>query len=91
MSEVSFRFGEKNFRADILVYGRDNQPLAVVECKRPDVKLSEETSQQALRYTSVLSVRWIFLTSGVETKIYQRNTETGVFQPVSDLPVYQQM
>jgi len=39
MSEVPFNFGDKQFRADVLVYGRDTAPVAVVECKQPDVKL----------------------------------------------------
>jgi len=87
MSEVAFRFGDKSYRADILVYGKDNKPLAIVECKRPDVKLTDEVAQQALRYTSVLSVQWIFLTSGVETLIFRRDPATGVFQPTGDIPL----
>ena len=30
MSEVGFKFGDKPYRADIVVYGRDAAPLAVV-------------------------------------------------------------
>ena len=40
MSEVAMKFGGKDFRADILVYGRDTAPLMVVECKREDVPMS---------------------------------------------------
>ena len=36
MSEASFRYGGKKYRADIVVWNRDASPLAVVECKRPD-------------------------------------------------------
>ena len=49
MSEVAMKFGGKDFRADILVYGRDTAPLMVVECKREDVPMSREVLEQALR------------------------------------------
>ena len=59
MSEVGFKFGAKPWRADIVVYGRDGTPLMVVECKRPGVALSPEVVEQAMRYNSVLSVRFL--------------------------------
>ena len=55
MSEVAMKFGGKDFRADILVYGRDTAPLMVVECKREDVTMSREVLEQALRYNLVLN------------------------------------
>lgn|GEM_PF-726205 len=72
MSETGFKLGEKAFRADILVYGRDGRPLAVVECKRPEVPLDAEVVRQAMRYDAVLDVRCIILTNGTSTKIYNR-------------------
>ena len=57
MSEVSMKFGQKPFRADILVYGRDTAPLMVVECKREDVQMSREVLEQALKYNLVLGVK----------------------------------
>ena len=37
-SEVPLEFGQKKFRADIVIYDRALKPLAVVECKRPEVE-----------------------------------------------------
>lgn len=89
MSEVGFKFGDKAFRADILVYRRDTSALAVVECKRPDVRLSEEVIRQALRYNSALDVSWIILTNGTETRIYRRGTDS--FIPCDHIPDYEEM
>ena len=66
-SEVEFRLGEKSLRADILVYGRDAAPLAVVECKRPDVELTADVLMQVVRYNMVLNVSYIFVTNGKKT------------------------
>ena len=77
MSEVSMRFGEKPFRADILVYGRDTSPLMVVECKREDVEMGREVLEQALRYNLVLGVKYIVITNGLRTFGFRRKGMVG--------------
>lgn len=74
-SEVGFRLGEKRFRADIVVYGRDAMPVAVVECKRPDVQLDNSVLDQTVRYNMVLNVRFIFITNGTKTFVCRRADE----------------
>ena len=59
MSEAGFKLGDKQFRADILVYDRQACPLMVVECKRPEVELTQEVLDQAIRYNMVLNVKYI--------------------------------
>ena len=76
MSEVAMKFGGKDFRADILVYGRDTAPLMVVECKREDVQMSREVLEQALRYNLVLNVKYVVITNGLKTFGFVRDGET---------------
>ena len=89
MSEVGFRFGGKPYRADIVVYGRDAAPLAVVECKRPEVELSPAVLEQALRYNSVLDVRFLAVTNGKKTYLYRLEGER--FVTCERLPGYEEM
>lgn len=77
MSEVGFRFGSKPYRADIIVYDRKAHPLAVVECKRPEVTLDETVLEQAVRYNMVLDVRYIIITNGHKTFICRGEIEDG--------------
>lgn len=89
MSEAGFRLGDKQFRADIIVYGRDAQPLAVVECKRPEVELTKGVLDQAVRYNMVLDVKYIIITNGRRTYICQRKGERFSF--MDSVPVYNEM
>ena len=89
MSEVGFCLGGKQFRADILVYDRKAQPLAVVECKRPEVELTAEVLDQALRYNMVLNVKYIIITNGTKTFIAKR--QEGRFEFMNSVPSYNQM
>ena len=89
MTEVGFKWGGKQYRADVLAYDRQGRPLAVVECKRPDVDLGPAVAEQAMRYNTVLDVRWIFLTNGTTTMVFRR--EGGSFVPHGALPGYEEM
>lgn len=89
MSEVGFKLGGKQFRADILVYDRKAQPLAVVECKRPEVDLSAEVLDQAIRYNMVLNVKYIMITNGTATYIAGKEGERFVF--LNRVPSYNEM
>lgn len=88
-SEVQLKSGNKSQRADLVVFGRDGSPVAVVECKRPEVSISEEVALQALRYHSVLGVGFICLTNGKSTYVYKR--EGNAFVPFERIPSYTEM
>lgn len=86
MSEATLSYGGKAWRADIVVYRRNMSPAMVVECKRPDVELTREVLEQALRYNLVLDVNWIVITNGKKTLVFARNLND--FTRMDRLPVY---
>lgn len=93
MSEAGFRLGDKQFRADIIVYDRHAAPLMVVECKRPQVDLTEEVLSQAIRYNMVLNVKFIVITNGMKTFICHKEMKDGKLQyvPSASIPLYTEM
>jgi len=89
MSEVGFRLGEKQFRADIIIYDRKALPLAVVECKRPEVVIDQDVLDQAVRYNMVLNVKYMIITNGTRTFICRK--EGNGYSFISDVPDYNEM
>ena len=89
MSEAGFKLGGKQFRADILVYDRVARPLAVVECKRPEVELTQEVLDQAVRYNMVLDVKYMIITNGTKTYILKREESGSKF--IDSAPQYNDM
>ena len=89
MSEAGFKLGGKQFRADIIVYDRNVQPLMVVECKRPEVELTQDVLDQAIRYNMVLDVRYMIITNGTRTFICRRQGEDFTF--MDTVPTYNEM
>ena len=72
-SEVSFRHGAKDYRADILVYDRSARVIMIVECKRPEVELDQEVVDQAIRYNNELDVKYMAVTNGHKTFMFKRS------------------
>lgn len=93
MSEAGFKLGEKQFRADILIYDRKAAPIAVVECKRPEVELTREVLDQAIRYNMVLKVKYIIITNGTRTVICHKVVKDGTltYEFMSKVPDYNEM
>ena len=89
MSEVPIRFGDKDYRADIVAYGRDASPLMIVECKQPSVAIDQKVLDQAIRYNNVLNVKYIAITNGVKTFIFTKVGEK--FEFMEKAPLWDEM
>ncbi len=70
-------------RADVVVLSRDAQPLILVECKAPQVAISQSVLDQAVRYNSILGARYVILTNGVVHHLYRFDIEDGSYSPLS--------
>jgi hypothetical protein len=73
-------------RFDVLVYDARHQPWMMVECKAPEVPLSEDVLQQALRYNMALPVDYIIITNGNTTLGWKK--EGDGLQLIGELPAY---
>jgi hypothetical protein len=54
-------------RFDIVVYDRDHKPWMLVECKSPDVPVSESTLRQLLQYQQTMQCHYWVLSNGPQT------------------------
>lgn len=63
--EAGLKLFKTRKRTDLVVYGRLGKPLMIVECKAPDVKISEEVFDQIVRYNFSLRVPYLTVTNGL--------------------------
>lgn len=87
--EYSLKVNGLDKRADAVVFGAEGQPLMVVECKAPSVTLTDVVLEQALRYHSALSTKYLLLTNSTTTYCYRAFGST--LQPLDHLPTYKEM
>lgn len=64
--EKEIRLVSLKKRCDIVIY-KNSRPWMIVECKEPEIQLTEKVLDQILTYNMVLQVPYLVLTNGVQT------------------------
>jgi hypothetical protein len=75
-------------RSDIVVFDRDAKPWMLIECKSPDLKLSESTLRQASAYNATLKAKYLTVTNGLIHFCSETNWELGTTRLLQGLPEY---
>ena len=84
--EKEIKVGELKKRCDIVVYNRSAMPWMIIECKEMNVKLSDKTLDQILRYHIALPANYLIITNGSYSLGYKK--EKGQFFQIDDFPVF---
>ena len=77
-NEVEINLNDTRKRCDTIVYGRELEPLVIVEYKAPDVEITQDTFDQIARYNMKLKAKYLIVSNGVRHYTcvldYARNT-----------------
>jgi hypothetical protein len=65
--EKQVKYGSLVKRYDIIVHNRQQQPWLLVECKAPEIAISQSTVQQLLQYHSQIPCPYWLLSNGIES------------------------
>lgn len=86
MSEYTISYNKRSFRSDIVCFDRQMNPLVIVECKAPSVKLDNGVIEQITRYNMALSVKCLVITNGVATFVFGFDEEQHRYVSLEDIP-----
>jgi hypothetical protein len=91
-SRISIEFplndGEKNRRCDAVIFDKTLKPQAIIECKKPDVKISQSTFNQIGRYNILLKVKYLIITNGFEHYFCKIDHKDQTFKFYESIPDY---
>lgn len=73
-------------RADLIVYNRTGCPLLVAEFKAPEVKISQQTFDQVVRYNMQLKVPFLIVSNGLEHYCCRINYDDNTYVFLQDIP-----
>jgi hypothetical protein len=73
-------------RADIVIYDVQASPRMIVECKAPQVGLTRQVLEQAVRYNLVMRVPYILITNGLEHYCYRYDAEGNRLDTLDEIP-----
>mgnify|MGYP003402589949 FL=1 len=75
-------------RYDIVVFNSDGSIFLIVECKQPDVPISQNTFDQIARYNFTLKAEFLMVTNGLNHYFCQMNFEKEQYTFLKELPTY---
>lgn len=84
--EGAITFNGLTRRCDIVVFSTDGSPMMIVECKEPNVKLTQKVCDQACRYNTVLRVPYLMLVNGHSIIMLKVDFDTGLLTQLTDIP-----
>jgi len=87
--ETSFRLHGMLRRADILVHDRTGEPVLIVECKAPEVKISQEVFDQVINYNFSYGVRYLVVSNGITHFAGRIDSTARSFELLGSIPDYE--
>jgi type I site-specific restriction endonuclease len=73
-------------RADLVVFDRSGNPVLVAEFKAPEVKISQQTFDQIVRYNMQLKVKFLIVSNGLEHYCCSINYTENSFAYLAEIP-----
>jgi hypothetical protein len=90
--EQSLKLGDLHRRCDVLVYDAPMQgPLLLVECKAPQVALSNAVFEQAAQYNRHFRLPYLLITNGLDFACAQIDFERESFMLLPEIPSYENL
>ena len=89
--EVLFRLNKLKRIVDILVHTRTGEPVLIVECKSPDVKIDEKVFEQIATYNMKYKVPYLVVTNGLHHYCCKMNHQEMKFEYLLVIPLYQDL
>ena len=77
-------------RYDVVVYNPDGSIHILVECKAPEVKISQATFDQIARYNMTMKARYLNVTNGLNHFYCQMDFENEKYDFLMSLPNYKE-
>lgn len=88
--ETGVKVYENFFRTDLRVRNKRNEPVMLVECKRPSVELDDVVLEQAMRYHLATRERFVAITNGRDFRCYER-LPSGAWRSWNRYPSWDEM
>ena len=90
-NEALIKLNNMSRRCDTVVYNNRLEPLAIVEYKRPDVKIDQTVFDQIVRYNIVLRVDFLIVSNGLSHFCCKMNYENQTYDFLEAIPDYEEL
>ncbi|PWA04751.1 type I restriction enzyme HsdR N-terminal domain-containing protein [Flavobacterium psychrotolerans] len=84
--EKLLKINDLKKRYDVVVFNPDGSIFILVECKAPEIKISQHTFDQIARYNMTLKAQFLMVTNGHNHYFCQMDFENEKYEFLKELP-----
>jgi len=85
--ERGLKYNQLQKRTDLVVWDKEGNPYLLIECKAPQIKLTQKTIEQACLYNKQLQTKFLILTNGIQHISLSWDGKNQNFNQLKDFPV----
>lgn len=86
--EKQIKVNEQQRRFDLLIYLRNGQPHLIAEFKAPNVKITQETFDQVVRYNMALHVERVVVSNGMQHFACEIDYVNNTYHYLHEIPEF---
>jgi predicted type IV restriction endonuclease len=87
--EASLKYNSLQKRADAIVCGKQGKALLIIECKAPEIKLTQDTFDQLARYNFAFGVKHLVVTNGLDHYCCARKGQGTDWDFLEEIPAFE--
>ena len=87
-NEVALSCGNKQLRADTVLYDRDLNARMIIEYKAPTIKITKRVFEQVTAYNFLLHVDYLIVSNGLTHYSCKMNYENNSYMLLTSIPDY---
>lgn len=89
--EMGLKLHGMQRRCDIVIFNHTGNPIFVVECKAPEVKIDQKVFDQIAQYNLVLKVPYLLVTNGMRHYCCELDHQTEAWHFLEEIPTWEQL
>ena len=86
--EKMVKYNALKTRADIVLYTTEGKAKMIVECKAPNVKITQDTFNQIAKYNFKLKVPFLVVTNGMQHFCCRMDYKNNSISFLDDIPIF---
>lgn len=87
--EAGLKYNQLQKRMDVLIYDKQGSPHLMVECKAPEVKITQDVFDQVARYNMVFKVKYLVVTNGLHHFCCLMDYTDNSYVYLEQIPVFE--
>lgn len=90
-NEVQLKVGDKQLRADSVLYSRELKPRMIIEYKAPHIPITQKVFDQITIYNMLLHVDYLIVSNGMQHYTCHMDYDGKKYLFLEDIPLYEDL